>query len=36
MPARKMSWHPFKEDRVPLVLYRLTDPSICTLGDRSR
>lgn len=35
VPARRMSWHDFKQGRVRLGLYRLTDPSICALGPRT-
>jgi len=31
VPAHKMSWHEFKESRVQLGLYRLSDPSLCAL-----
>lgn len=34
VPARKMSWHDFREGTVRLGLYRLTDPSICAAGPR--
>ena len=34
VPAQKMSWHDFKDSTVRLALYRLKDPSICTLGPR--
>jgi hypothetical protein len=34
-PARKMSWYEFRDDTVRLGLYRLTNPSVCTLGWRA-
>ena len=34
VPARKMSWHDFKDDTLRVGLYRLTDASICALGPR--
>ena len=33
VPARKMSWHEFKQHTVPLALYRVTDPSMCTVDS---
>jgi hypothetical protein len=36
VPARKMSWHDFKERTVRLALYRLNDPSLCALGPHSQ
>jgi hypothetical protein len=31
VPARKMSWHDFKDRTVRLGLYRLRDPSVCLI-----
>jgi hypothetical protein len=32
VPARKLSWHDFKDPTVRIGLYRLTDASICDIG----
>jgi len=34
VPARKMSWHAFKQPSVRLGLYRLNDPTLCAVGPR--
>jgi hypothetical protein len=32
VPARKMSWHDFRDGSVRLALYRLKDASTCAIG----
>jgi hypothetical protein len=34
VPARRMAWDDFKDSIVRLGVYRLKDPSVCTLGPR--